>query len=268
MHFNFDFSAIQIFWTLTFAALLVLLVVLLGRDRASRFPLFTTSIALMALRMLSSRMLSGRMAALTSSAIFLSLALLAAIVSLLVAVEIARHAFSTASRRTWLIGSLVLIVLSAAVAGYWGPWPGWKTLTADSSLSALRLMQFGAQKLDIFDQVLFTALGLMVVIFGSRFHAGFRSHTQQIAIGLSAASISQIAVRGAWQYIALHTVVHSQEEYTHVMGLEEKLINANSVITILVLIWWIACLWIDEPGTATPAESKPEDTTPESAPQA
>jgi len=30
MHFNFGFTAVQILWTLTFAALLVLLVVLLG----------------------------------------------------------------------------------------------------------------------------------------------------------------------------------------------------------------------------------------------
>ena len=47
MHFNFDFSATQILWTLTFAALLVLLVVLLGRDRARRFPWFTASIVMM-----------------------------------------------------------------------------------------------------------------------------------------------------------------------------------------------------------------------------
>ena len=47
MHFNFDFSTAQVLWTLTFAALLVLLVVLLGRDRAQRFPWFTASIAMM-----------------------------------------------------------------------------------------------------------------------------------------------------------------------------------------------------------------------------
>ena len=48
MHFNFDFSTGQILWTLTFAALLVLLVVLLGRDRARRFPWFTASMVMMA----------------------------------------------------------------------------------------------------------------------------------------------------------------------------------------------------------------------------
>jgi hypothetical protein len=30
-----------------------------------------------------------------------------------------------------------------------------------------------------------------------------------------------------------------------------KLDNANSVIFLVVLVWWIICLWIDEPGTKT-----------------
>ena len=59
MHSNFDFSASQILWTLTFAALLVLLVVLLGRDRARRFPWFTASIATMGLLLLTSQLLSA-----------------------------------------------------------------------------------------------------------------------------------------------------------------------------------------------------------------
>ncbi len=56
MHF-LGFNTVQILWTLTFAALLVLLVVLLGRDRARRFPWFTASMALTALRLIASRIL-------------------------------------------------------------------------------------------------------------------------------------------------------------------------------------------------------------------
>ncbi len=37
------------------------------------------------------------------------------------------------------------------------------------------------------------------------------------------------------------------------MGIQEKLYNANSVVFVAVLVWWIACLWINEPGTETPA---------------
>ena len=95
MHF-LGFTIVQILWTLTFAALLVLLVVLLGRDRARRFPWFTASMVLTALRLLSSRMLYGRLAPITMSQIFLTLALIEALLCLLVAVEIARRAFSGA----------------------------------------------------------------------------------------------------------------------------------------------------------------------------
>jgi hypothetical protein len=38
------------------------------------------------------------------------------------------------------------------------------------------------------------------------------------------------------------------------MGLLEKLFNANSVVYVAVLVWWIVWLWMDEPGTAVAAE--------------
>src|SRR5580698_3966630 len=102
MHFNFDFSASQILWTITFAELLVLLVVLLGRDRARRFPWFTASIALMALDKLAGRLLFQRIPVVLTDWIFLALADLAAILSLFVAVEIARRAFEGAERKMWI----------------------------------------------------------------------------------------------------------------------------------------------------------------------
>ena len=94
MHFNFDFTTVQVLWTLTFAALLVLLVVLMGRDRARLFPLFTASMALTALRLLASRMLYGRMAPITMSEIFLILACWRGWSRACGAVEMARRAFS------------------------------------------------------------------------------------------------------------------------------------------------------------------------------
>ena len=68
MHFDFHFTAISVLWTLTFAALLVLLVVLMGRDRARRFPWFTASIVLVALRLLTNRLLHERLPPLTMGA--------------------------------------------------------------------------------------------------------------------------------------------------------------------------------------------------------
>ncbi len=121
MHLNFGFSAVQVLWTLTFAALLVLLVVLLGRDRARRFPFFTASMALMALRLLASRLLYGSMAPIVSSEILLALAAVAAIVALLVVVEMARRAFSSASRVAWIAATLVLRGRGRGGAGPVGP---------------------------------------------------------------------------------------------------------------------------------------------------
>ena len=253
MHFNFNFSANQILWTLTFAGLLVLLVVLLGRDRVRRFPWFTAAMVMMALRMIASRLLAARMPQITFSEIFLSLSDLASLVAIGVVMEIARKAFRRAGRTAWIIAAVILLGIGGTVMAKWGPWPAWKTLMAGSEISTLRIMQLFAQKTDLLADVLVIQLGVLVVLFGRKFGAGFHSHTQQIVIGLSTASIGQLAMRMVWQQIALHTTIHSQAEYARVMGLEEKFYNANSVIYVVVLVWWIVCLWIDEPGTVPTA---------------
>jgi hypothetical protein len=259
MHLNFGFSAVQVLWTLTFAALLVLLVVLLGRDRARRFPFFTTSMALMALRMVASRLLYGKMAPIVSSEILLALAAVAAIVALLVVVEMARRAFSSASRAAWIAATLVLVAVGGVVLALWGPWPSAKTLFAGSTLGVLRLAQLIAQRAETLADLLVIQLGVLVVLFGRRFHAGWRSHVQQITIGLSTAAIAQLGVRAIWQVIALHTTIHSRADYVRVMGLQEKFFNADSVVFLAALVWWIACLWIDEPDSSAPAETARAD---------
>jgi hypothetical protein len=253
MHLNFDFTTVQVLWTLTFAALLVLLVVLLGRDRMRVFPWFTLSMALTAVRLLASRMLYGRMAPIKMSEIFLTLAVIEAVVCIFVAVELARRAFTGASRNAWLIGVLILLAAGGVVVYVWSPWPDWKTLTAGGTMGTLRLMQLAAQKMDLLFDVFTVGLCLLVVLFGRRFGAGWRSHTQQILIGLSTASISQMVVRGAWQLIASRAAPHSEAEYQHVIGIQEKLYNSNSAIFVAVVVWWIVCLWINEPGSQAPA---------------
>jgi hypothetical protein len=258
MHFHFDFSAGQIVWTLTFAGLLVLLVVLLGRDRARRFPWFAASMVLMALRLVVAQLLPHRMPPITFDEIFLALSDLASIVAIGVIFEIARRAFNRAGRVAWIVAGLIVLAIGGVIMAKWGPWPSWKTLIAGSQLSALRIMQLFAQKTDLLADTLTIQLGLLVVLFGRRFGAGFRSHTQQIAIGLSTASSGQLLVRFIWQQIALHTTIHTQADYTHVMGLQEKFYNANNVVYLAALLWWIVCLWFDEPGAAITANSEPQ----------
>jgi hypothetical protein len=248
MHFNFDFSPGQVLWTLTFAALLVLLVVLMGRDRVRRYPWFTASVVLMALDKLAGRLLFHRMPQVLTERIFLTLADLAAIAALLVVIEIARRAFEGAERRMWIAGTLGLLAVGVVVLVFWGPWPSWKTLTADSQLSALRFMDLFAQKANLLGDVLFVQLGLLVVVFGRNFKAGWHSHTQQLSIGLALSSLSQLAIRGTLQHLATQVTIHSQDDYNRVMSTMNSLNNASGIIFIVVLVWWIICLWSDEPG--------------------
>ena len=264
MHFNFDFTTVQVLWTLTFAALLVLLVVLLGRDRARRFPFFTASIVLTALRLLASRELGGRMAMFTLSTIFVVLANVMALVGLLVIVEMARRAFVGLPRSLWIVNSLGLLAVAGTLLAVWGPWPAWKTLTADSHLAALRLMQMAAEKVDLLTIMLTVGLGLLVVLFGRRYKAGWRSHTQRIVIGLSTAAISQLALilalqrmTAVLQRMALTATPQDRPAFDHLVAIRTNLINANSYVYLAVLVWWIGCLWIDEPGTDSEAAAVP-----------
>lgn len=262
MHLNFHFTTAQVLWTLTFAALLVLLVVLLGRDRARRFPWFTTSVALTALNLLVSHLLFGRVPQLTMSAVLIVLADAAAIVALLVLLELARRALGGANRIAWSIGVTALVVMGGLVLAFWGPWPAWKTLAANSPIAYLSDLQLSAQKLGLFNDVVTLGMGFLVILLGRRYGAGWRSHTQQIVIGLSTASLSQIVIQVIWQAIAQHATPHSMAEYDRIVGLREKLINANSAVYVAVVIWWIACLWIDEPERAANWGLVPDTTEP------
>jgi hypothetical protein len=258
MHFNFDFSAAQVLWTLTFAALLVLLVVLLGRDRARSFPWFTASIALMGVLLLTTQLLLSKMSRFTGTEVFLVLSNLEVVISLLVLVELARRSFRGMGRLGWIIGTLVIVAVGAAVLVFWGPWPAWKTLTAASELATIRLMDLAVDKGILFSSVVTVELGLLITLMGRRFGAGRRSHAQGIAIGLSTAALAQLALRGSLQAIGTHTHIHTQADYERVMDLRDKLIHGNNAVYLCVLAWWIASMWFDEPGAATAAEAESE----------
>ena len=258
MHFDYHFTAVSVMWTLTFAALLVLLVVLMGRDRIKRFPWFTASIVLVALRLLTNRLLHDKLPQLTMATIAISLADLSVLVSLAVLVEMARRAFKKAGALAWAGWTLGLLALGGVVLWKGGPWPAWKAIAFDTTIARLQFMQLIAVKAGLLADVLSIALGLLVVALGRRYGAGWHSHVQRIMIGLSTASIAQMGAQGIWQIIAHHTTPHSQAEYERVLGLQEKLLNTNSAVYIIVLIWWIVCLWMDEPGTVAAESGRSE----------
>ena len=192
-------------------------------------------------------------------AVFIVMANISALVGLLVVVEMARRAFGRVTRRTWILGGLAVLAVGVGVLAAWGPWPAAKSLAFDTLLAKLATLQLLAQKTGLLVDVLTITLGLLIVLFGRRYGAGWRSHVQQIVIGLSTASLAQTAAQAIWQTIVRTAAQpHSEAEYLRVVGLREKLFNANSVVYIAVVVWWIVCLWIDEPGTAAPvAEAVP-----------
>ena len=262
MHFsNFDFSATQILWTLTFAALLVLLVVLLGRDRTKRFPWFTASIVTMGLLKLTEQLLLTRLPRITGLEIYWALSNLNVVIGLLVLVELARQSFRGARKLGWVIGTLAVLAGGVAAMVLWGPWPAWLTLTAQSQFAAIRVMQFAVDKGSLLSEVLTIELGLLVTLLARRFGAGWHSHAQRILVGLSTLALDQLIMRGTFQAIGTHSVIHSQAEYDRLLGLRDKLIHANDVVYLCVVLWWIACLWIDEPaepGAAQDADPEAE----------
>jgi hypothetical protein len=254
MPFHFVFSATEILWTLTFAAELVLLVVLMGRDRVRRFPWFTTSIALMATLELVRQILSQRISQIAFASIVLTISNLVAIVGVLVVIEQARRGFKGASGRSWAIGTVAVLAIAGAALALWGPWPSWKTLTERSLLGTLRTMQMTADKGAMLEAILAIELLVLVVLFGRRFHAGWRTHVQKIVIGLSTVGIAQLGVRGIWQSIVLHTMVRSRDQYEHLLDLRDRLFHASSVVFLCALVWWIAWLWVDETGSKGASE--------------
>jgi len=255
MHPIYGFSIVQVLWTLSFAALLVLLVVLLGRERYKAFKWFTIGIVLMTLRLLVSKLLYGKMAPVPFYELFIPLSDLSAIVSVVVLVELARRAFAGLGRRAWIVGTLALLAVGGVVLAKWGPWPAWKTLTAGTTLAVLGLMQTASQKIELLSNVIAVELGVLVLLFGRRFKAAWRSHTQAVIIGLSTVAIAQMLRDGVWQRIAMKAAPQTQAELDHLIGMREKLSNANEVVFLAVVIWWIACLWLDEPGMSVDAVS-------------
>jgi hypothetical protein len=257
---NFEFPTRQVLWTLTFASQLILLVVLLGRDRARRYPWFTAGVVLYALRLMAEMLLVGRMAPLVLQTVFLTLGDLAVFVGLLVAVEVAHQAFTGAQRSLWIANTLGLLVVAGGVLFMWGPWPVWSKIAWGSIMGKLQLMQLFSQKGDTLVQLLTLGVGLMVVLFGRRFKAGWRSHTQMIAIGLTTVAIAWLTIQQTWQVIARTAHPQSQQEYEHLLGLGNGLMNTNKLVYIAALIWWIVWLWRDEPGVEKPQVAEPEST--------
>lgn len=236
----------RVVWTLTFAAQLVLLVVILGRGRAQRYPWFTAMIAFTALRLMVEVLLAGRVAMVPFSVVTLTLADLAVVVSLLVLVELARRAFEGLHRPLWIVNSAGLVLVASGILVVWGPWPVWQKLGVGTLLGNLRLMNLVMEKGELLIALLTFGLGLLIVSFGRRFKAGWRSHTLMIALGLAFVAAISLAFQGGLQIAVQTGRIHSRADFDQTRMI---LVSAQQILSLASLLWWIIWLWLDEPGT-------------------
>jgi hypothetical protein len=257
MHLHLD----QVLWAALLSAHLILLIVLLGRDRIARFRWFTVAVALSAARLLVDHLLHGRLTTIAFYWQQYSLLLVASILGLIVLAELARRGFGSHATTLrlkpngWLGWSLVTVAIAAAAVGAIGPWPTWISITAEPELFRLRLVWIVALKLEIFAGFLAIQLAILLLLFGRRFGTTLRCHATQIALGLSTIAISQIAVQRIIETIVHAAHPNSREEYERTLRLLTNLDHARLAIWLLVVFWWIVCLWIDEPGHAPNPET-------------
>jgi hypothetical protein len=122
----------------------------------------------------------------------------------------------------------------------------------------LVVMQLAAQKGELLVALLTVGLGLLVVLYGRHYKAGWRSHTQSIVIGLIAAALSLLAL----EVVVLRTLHYTKAESASVMNLRLSFAFVHDLVFLAALVWWIVWLWRDEPGAAEPAL---QEETPQTA---
>ena len=135
----------------------------------------------------------------------------------------------------------------------WGPWPAWKALSAEPKQLPLLLVVLTAMKGQLFLSIVTVEIALLLRIFGKRFGSGWRSHDQQIALGLSTYALGFVAVQATTDIIKRNLHLTSRAQYEHIVRLFTNLDNGRFALWLLVLLWWIVWLWRNEPGDATAA---------------
>ena len=250
MHWNIE----QILWALVLAGHLIVLIVLMGRDRIARFPWFTAAITVSTIHLIADHLLHGKLTSLAFYWQTYTAVLLESILGVLVLIELGRAVFSSGragrilNSKGWLGWALVTGGVAVGAVWLWGPWPEWKALTAEPKQTPLLLVVLAAMKFQLFLSIVTVEIGLLLRIFGKRFGFVWKSQPQQIALGLSTYALGFLAVQATTDTIK-HTVhLTSREQYQHILSLFAKLDNARFCLWFLVLVWWTIWLWRNEPG--------------------
>ena len=178
MHWNTE----QILWAFVLAAHLVLLIVLLGRDRISRFPWFTAAITLSVVSLLADHLLNGKLTSMVFYWQSFSALLLAGIFGIFVLIELARRVFAGGQKglilkaNGWLGWGFVTVAIAAGAVWAWGPWPTAAQLNSQPSIRGILIMQLVAAKCQLFVALLTVEVALLLSVFGRRFGSGWKSH--------------------------------------------------------------------------------------------
>ncbi len=256
MHWNIQL----ILWALVLAAHLVLMIVLLGRERIGRFPWFTAAIALSAIRLIADHLLHSKLTTVAFYWESYSGSILQGIVGVLVLIELCRHVFSSGRAgkilkgKGWIGGLLVTVPIAFAVAALWNLGLSWATMKADAAHLPLYIDLYVALKSELFVAVLTVEIGVLLQFFGRRFGAKWRSHDRQIVLGLSTVSLALLTVQATTDIVKHNLHLTSRDQYEHVIRMFENLDNGRFAVWLLALIWWIIWLWRDEPGAQPAAE--------------
>jgi hypothetical protein len=244
------------------------LIVLLARDRMSRFPWFSAAIALSTVHLIADHLLHGK---LTNLAFYWQsdvLIVLETIAGLMVLVEVTRRIFASGkaglclNAKGWLGWSLVTAGLAIAAVWAWDPFHTWTNLHSDPKELPLLIVALSAVNGQLFLAVLTIEVGLLVQIFGKRFGSGFRSHAQQIMLGLSTYALGFMAVQISTDAIKRTVRLTSREQYLHIVKIFTNLDYARFALWFLVLVWWMVWLWREEPGFRLTTDEAPVEVEP------
>jgi len=258
MNITLPFNQLQIIWTLLFASQLVLLVVLIGRERTQRFWWFTASIAVSAVRELINLLLTGRISQVAFSAIYHFMAILAVLLTVFALVEITRNLFTASSLRTWTLLVASISFVSALCLYLLIPWSAQGNLDFHTQLGMLSVLHLVAICGQITAAIAAVVIGVAALFFAPRTKGFWSSHALKILAGFTTYSLVLISelVIGQWISTLAHATNLAFGDYERTNAILERLLNLPYIAMIIVQIWWIYSLWQDEGGVKKTAPGK------------
>ena len=256
MHWNLE----QIVWALMLAGHLVLLVVLMGRDRVRVFPWFTVLTVGSTLELLAEHLLNDKLTTLATYWVNFSAMVVIWVLGVFVLAELARRIFSSGraglilNARGWLGWTMVTVGLALLAIWFWGPWPTWQALQTEYKTEPVQfrimVLVLTATRGQMALAILTVEVVLLFTLFAKRFGFNWRTHPRQIASGLVANALGILSISGLAEYLKHYRNLSSPEVLRQSQALVENAEKGRHVLGVLVLIWWIVCLWRDDPSTS------------------